>query len=258
MSLNPRIHDWQGRRVWLMGASSGIGLALAEALLAAGAALALSARRTEPLLALAERYPDRVVCLPCDATSVESLRRTAEVLQVRWGRVDLALYLAGDYEPLQAPGFDPARIKQLCDINYLGGVHFSHAALPLIAASSTGGIALVSSVAGYRGLPKALGYGPAKAALIHFAEVLYIDLHRLGLGVWLINPGFVQTRLTAVNDFRMPALISPEEAARAILKGFASGDFEIHFPKRFTGWLKLLRCLPYCLYLPLVARLIKE
>jgi short-subunit dehydrogenase len=121
-------------------------------------------------------------------------------------------------------------------------------------AQGSGGIALCSSVAGYRGLPTSLVYGPTKAALINLAETLWLDLSSRGLGVWLINPGFVRTPLTDRNEFRMPALISAEEAARHILDGFASGRFEIHFPKRFTRWLRVLRLLPYGLYFRLVRR----
>jgi len=109
-------------------------------------------------------------------------------------------------------------------------------------------------VAGYRGLPKALGYGPSKAALTHLAEVLYLDLHPRGLGVSVVQPGFVATPLTAGNDFHMPALITPEVAAAEILGGWARGEFEIHFPKRFTRWLKLMRLLPYSLFFRLVRR----
>ena len=112
-------------------------------------------------------------------------------------------------------------------------------------------------ISGYQAIlsPKALGYGPAKAALIHFAEGLHLELAEQGYGVWLINPGFVATRLTAANDFAMPALLTPEQAAVFTVDGLAGGKFEITYPRRFTVWLKLLRCLPYRLYFPLVRRL---
>ena len=115
-------------------------------------------------------------------------------------------------------------------------------------ARGRGHISLISSVAGFRGLPQGLAYGPTKAALINLAETLYLDLQPQGLGVSVINPGFVETPLTAQNDFPMPALISPDQAALAIVQGWSRGDFEIHFPKRFTRWMKLLRLLPYRLY----------
>jgi len=127
--------------------------------------------------------------------------------------------------------------------------------LPALLAQGKGAIGLVSSVAGFRGLPKALVYGASKAGLINFAETLYMDLRPRGLGVYLINPGFVKTPLTDRNEFRMPALITAEEAADEILAGLRAGMFEIHFPRRFTGVLKLLRLLPYRAYFALIHRM---
>jgi short-subunit dehydrogenase len=124
--------------------------------------------------------------------------------------------------------------------------------LPCLMAQGHGHVSLVGSVAGYRGLPRGLAYGPTKAALIALAETLFMDLHAQGIGVSIINPGFVQTPLTAQNEFHMPALVSPETAAQAILRGWSGGIFEIHFPKRFTLVLKALRLLPFSLYQRLV------
>jgi short-subunit dehydrogenase len=162
--------------------------------------------------------------------------------------------LAGDYLPMRAEEFDLDRARKLIDANLHGVLNGLAAVLPVLLRQKSGGIALVSSVAGYRGLPKALAYGPGKAAVINLAESLWLDLAPLGVGVWLVNPGFVQTPLTAMNDFRMPALIQPADAAREMIKGFASGRFEIHFPKRFTFWMRLLRLLPYRLYFAAVRR----
>ena len=117
--------------------------------------------------------------------------------------------------------------------------------LPGLLAQQSGHISLISSVAGYTGLPKSLAYGPTKAALINLAETLYLDLKDSGIGVSLVCPGFVETPLTAKNQFSMPALITPEQAAQEILKGWRKGAFEFHFPKRFTLWMKALRLLPY-------------
>ena len=154
---------------------------------------------------------------------------------------------------MRATAFDLARAEQVIDINFRGAMRLTNAILPDL--KSGGGIAFVASVAGYRGLPKALCYGPGKAALIHFAECLYLDLEAQGVGVWVINPGFVKTRLTAQNDFAMPALLTPQQAAEAIIDGFRTGDFDIHFPKRFTRVLKLLSLLPYRWYFPLIRRI---
>lgn len=247
--MNPKIKDWNGLRVWLVGASTGIGAAVAHELARRGARLALSARSRERLQAL--ELPQALV-LPCDATDAASLAAARQVLVDAWGGVDLVVYLAGDYEPMGADDFDLARAEQVVAVNFNGAMRLAASVLQDLHPG--GGIAFVSSVAGYRGLPRALCYGPGKAALTHFAECLYLELHGRGVGVWVINPGFVKTRLTDRNDFAMPALLTPEEAARATVDGFAQGAFEIHYPKRFTRVLKLLSLLPYRWYFPLVRR----
>jgi NAD(P)-dependent dehydrogenase (short-subunit alcohol dehydrogenase family) len=248
--MNPKISDWHGKRVWLVGASTGIGAALARELAGHGARLALSARRIEKLQALG--LADALL-LPCDATDASTLAAVHQQLHAVWGGVDLVVYLAGDYVPMRADTFDLAVAERVVAVNFNGAMRL--AATVLSDLRPGGGIAFVASVAGYRGLPKALCYGPGKAALIHFAEVLHLDLAPKGIGVWLINPGFVATPLTAQNDFSMPALQTPEQAARAMLDGFKTGHFEIHFPKRFTRLMKFLAHLPYGWYFPLIRRL---
>jgi short-subunit dehydrogenase len=247
--MNPTILDWGGRRVWLVGASTGIGAAMARELARRGARLALSARSASGLQALGL---DGALLLPCDATDAASLAGARQALRAAWGGVDLVVYLAGDYVPMRADEFDLARAEQVIAVNFNGALRLAACVLPDLRPG--GGIALVASVAGYRGLPKALCYGPGKAALIHFAECLHLDLAARAIGVWVINPGFVQTRLTARNDFAMPALLTPEQAAVAAVDGFRTGNFEIHFPKRFTRVLKLLALLPYRWYFPLIRR----
>ena len=247
--MNPKITDWQGKRVWLLGASAGIGAALAQELAKRGARLALSARNEEKLRAL--DIPDALI-LPCDATDTNSLAAARDKLLLDWWGVDLVIYLAGDYVPMGADNFDLAQAEKVIEVNFLAAMRLTATVLPHLQAG--GGIAFVASVAGYRGLPKALAYGPGKAALIHFAEVLHLDLAPKNIGVWVINPGFVATRLTAKNDFTMPALISPEEAAILTVDGLKRGKFEIHFPKRFTLFMKFMALLPYRLYFPFIRR----
>lgn len=248
--MNPKLRSWLGKRVWLVGASSGIGAALAQALDDRGARLALSARRLDKLQALGI---DNALLLPCDSLDNAGLAAARTKLIDAWDGIDLVVYLAGDYEPMSAADFDLARAEQIVAVNFTGAMRLTAAVLGDLQAG--GGIVFVSSVAGYRGLPKALAYGPGKAALIHFAECLHLDLAPKGIGVWVINPGFVATRLTAKNDFTMPSLLSPEQAAEAIIDGFGRGAFEIHFPKRFTCVLKLLSKLPYAAYFPLIRRI---
>lgn len=252
--LNPRILDWRGQRVWLVGASSGIGEALARALLARGARLAVSARRASALQSLAQSGPERCIALPLDVTDAQAVRAAATGLVQAWGGIDLVVWLAGTYAPMRADSFDLASAREMLDLN-LGAVYNGlDALLPVFLTQRHGGIALVSSVAGYRGLPRALAYGPSKAGLINLAESLWLDLHPRGIGVWLVNPGFVATPLTAKNDFHMPGLIDTDEAARQLIRGLERGGFEIHFPRRFTWWMKLLRVLPVRLCFALLRR----
>ncbi|WP_298293747.1 SDR family NAD(P)-dependent oxidoreductase [Thiomonas sp.] len=247
MSLNPRIDGWGGRRVWVIGASSGIGRATAQVLLQRGARVAVSARQADVL-----REIDGALALPLDVADAAALHAAAQRLQRDWQGLDLLLYCAGTYRPMRATAFDLDSALRHDDVNYRGALHALAAVLPLLLAQRAGHIALVSSVAGFGGLPQALAYGPTKAALINLAETLYLDLRPLGIGVHVVNPGFVDTPLTAQNTFAMPALISPQQAAVAILAGLQAGRFDTHFPRRFTLWLKLLRCLPRAVYFPLV------
>jgi short-subunit dehydrogenase len=251
MAMNPKIADWRGKRVWLVGASSGIGAALARELAARGARLALSGRDGGKLNALGI---DNALVLACDATDTASLAAARRSLRGTLGGVDLVIYLAGAYVPMRAHQFNLELAENIIAVNFTGAMRLSASVLPDLLAEG-GGVAFVASVAGYRGLPKALAYGPGKAALIHFAQCLHFDLAPKGIGVWVINPGFVATRLTARNDFNMPALLTPEQAARATVDGFKAGKFEIHFPKRFTRVMKLLSLLPYGWYFPLVRRI---
>jgi len=247
MALNPRITDWNGKVAWLVGASTGIGRATAALLHSRGAQVVVSARHAKALLGFETERPGSVG-LALDATDAHAVARACGTIVGRFGRIDLAMYCAGTYKPMRATHFDLAEMLAHQRVNYEGALHLLDAVLPVLTRQKAGHLSLVSSVAGYRGLPQALAYGPTKAALINLADVLYMDLHPLGIGVSVVNPGFVETPLTAGNDFKMPALITPEQAAREIVGGWASGEFEIHFPKRFTRWLKLLRHLSDAMY----------
>ena len=257
MPLNPRLTDWQGRVCWLVGASTGIGAATAAALHGRGARVVVSARSRPALEALAAAHPG-MEALPLDATDRDGVRAAAAGIAARHGGIDLALYCAGTYRAMRATDFDLDVALQHVRVNYDGALFLLDALLPQLAAQARAGrgghLSLVSSVAGFRGLPKSLAYGPTKAALINLAETLYLDLSPLGLGVSVVNPGFVETPLTAQNEFKMPALITPQKAAQEMLQGWAAGEFEIHFPKRFTLWLKGLRLLPYGPYFAAVRR----
>jgi NAD(P)-dependent dehydrogenase (short-subunit alcohol dehydrogenase family) len=252
MALNPKIRTWCGQRVWVIGASYGIGAALARRLINEGAHVAISARSRDLLVAIAERTDALVAAL--DVTDPASVKKAAQQIVGTWGGIDLVMIVAGTHTEMSAETFDLPRATRLFDVNVMGVLHCLDTVLPLLLKQDRGGVAIVSSVAGYRGLPKALIYGPTKAALINLAESLYLDLAPRGLGVYLVNPGFVDTPLTQKNDFKMPALVPADEAARLTLKGIADGEFEIHFPKRFTRILRLLRTLPYPAYFAAVRR----
>ena len=250
MSLNLPLSHWAGRTVWLVGASSGIGRALGSALHARGARVVVSARKADALDAFVVEHPG-ALALPIDVTDLPAVHTAVRKI-VETGGLDCMVYCAGHYREMTAMAFDLPDMLRHCQINYEGALHVLDAVLPHFlgrakAGSSgfNGHISLISSVAGYRGLPKSLAYGPTKAALINLAETLYLDLHERGVGVSLINPGFVDTPLTKQNKFTMPALITTDQAAEAILRGWEKGAFEIHFPKRFTYVMKLLQLLPY-------------
>jgi len=254
MSLNPPIRDWRGKRVWIIGASSGIGAALASALLAQGTQVALSARGVSGLEQVAAGHGAKALVLPLDVTDAASVAPELGKIVAAWGGIDLVVWCAGSHHPVRAWELDAASARRLVEVNLNGVINGLPAVVKRLILQNAGGIAIVSSVAGYGGLPTALVYGATKAALINLAETLYLDLAPRGIAVYLINPGFVKTPLTDRNTFRMPALISANEAAREIIAGFARGSFEIHFPRRFTLWLKLLRLLPYRWYFALVRR----
>lgn len=255
--LNPRVDDWRDRRVWVVGASSGIGAELARTLHARGARVAVSARRADALAAVfdgAPAQPHAPVQLPLDVTDAAAVAQACERLRTQWGGLDLVLWVAGTYVPMRAETFDLGTARRILDTNLVSVYGGLAAVLPVLMAQRAGGIALVASVAGYSGLPHALAYGPTKAAMINLAESLYLDLRPLGVGVYLVNPGYVDTPATAVNTYTMPALITAREAAEATLAGIAAGRFEVHYPKRFTSWLKFARLLPYRLYFAAVRR----
>ncbi len=254
MPYNPPLSDWRGKTAWLVGASSGIGQATAHTLHARGAKVFVSARNVQALNEFAGAHAG-AVALPLDVADPAAVKVAAQTV-LDSGPLDLLLYCAGYYKELRATEFDLALMLKHQQVNYTGALYLLDAVLPAMRQRGSGHISLIGSVAGYRGLPNSLAYGPTKAALINLAETMYVDLQASGVGVSLINPGFVETPLTVPNKFNMPALITPTQAATEILAGWARGKFEIHFPKRFTCWMKTLRLLPYALYFPVIKKFI--
>ena len=243
-----------GERVWITGASMGIGAALARRLARDGAEVIASARSAERLAALAASGAGRIVAWPLDITDHAAVREAVTRIEAEHGPLDVAVLNAGTHRPVAAAEFTADGLRDLIEINVMGTAACLEALMPRMIARGRGRIAVVASVAGYRGLPTSAYYGATKAALINLAELLRFDLARAGVTMQLIDPGFVKTPLTDRNEFPMPFLISAELAADRIASGLRSRRFEIAFPRRFVWMLKLLRCLPYALYFPLVGR----
>lgn len=258
--MNPPVSDWSQRRVWVIGASSGIGAALARELLARGARVVLSARREAALRQVAGRYAaggdtagaittgsHTAAVVPLDAADPSVWPDAARAAEQAFGGLDLVIYAAARYDAVQSTNFDPALAQQGFDLNVVALYRCLAEVLPRLAREQRGGIALVGSISGYTGLPKAMIYGATKAALINLAESLYFELAPRKVAVYLINPGFVATPMTAKNDFRMPGLMTPDEAAQAILRGMERGRFEIRFPRGVAGALRWVSRLPHAI-----------
>lgn len=240
--------------IWIVGASSGIGRAVAEKLAAQGVKVAASARSADKLKELEEAYPGVVTAWPLDVTDEALLVEKAAEIDDAMGGLGTMLYCAAAWEPANVQDIDPERFAKNIAVNVMGAVNVLAAIGPKMEARGRGRLAIVSSVAGYRGLPNAAEYGTTKAALIHLCESLKFKYDQTGVTMQMITPGFVDTPLTEKNDFPMPFLISAEKAADYICKGLEGRSFEITFPKRFTFQLKLLRAIPYKLYFWMVGK----
>ena len=233
------------KRAWVIGASTGIGAEIAKQLAEAGVEVAASARTIAP----------GDFAFPLDVTDASAVKTTFSEIEKKLGPLDLIICSFGSYKPLNAFQLTLADHRAGIEVNYMGVVNVFEAVLPNLRQRAKGHIAWISSVAGYSGLPKSAAYGPSKAALINLAEGVYPELVRAGITLSVVNPGFVRTPLTAENDFPMPFLMEPDEAARRTIKGLAQKNFEISYPKRFVLLLKFLRILPYWLFFKITTRL---
>jgi NADP-dependent 3-hydroxy acid dehydrogenase YdfG len=241
--------------LWVTGASAGIGRAFALLMARSGWTVVASARGLEGLQTLAEAaagLPGRIVPMVLDITDRDTHMAVAERIRAEIGPIALAVLNAGTYQPDDALTLDYGQLRKTLTVNVFGTLNGVEAVLPAMVARGKGHLAIVASVAGYRGLPRSIAYSAGKAALISLCESLRFDLEPAGLAVSVITPGFVKTPLTDKNDFPMPFLISPELAAERMARGLARGDFEITFPRRFTWGMKLLRLLPNGLYFRLI------
>ncbi|MBZ0128307.1 MAG: SDR family NAD(P)-dependent oxidoreductase [Rhodobacteraceae bacterium] len=240
--------------IWIIGASEGIGAALAVAWAALGARLILSARSAPQLAELAASLGPRHIALPLDVgdrTSIDAA--AAKVAEI--GSLDRVVHLAALYDPGKIAHLDPETAAKIVTVNLTGSFHIAQIAPPLLR--NGGQLALCGSVAGYIGLPQGQIYSATKAGVISLAQSLRTELAGR-YDVRLISPGFVDTRLTRMNAFTMPVLVTPETAAHAIINGLNRRGFEVHFPRRLTFALKILSALPYWASLPLTGRMAKQ
>jgi short-subunit dehydrogenase len=238
------VSKFAGKTYWLVGASEGLGRALAKELSDAGAHLVLSARNAERLEELSSALQN-ARAVPVDVTALEAVRAAAGTV----GEIDGVIYNAGAYDPMSTANWDTHAAIKMCNVNYTGALHVLGECLPRFLERGKGDITLIGSLAGYRGLPAAIGYGPSKAALISLAETMRHDLKGAGITVRIVNPGFIKTRLTKKNSFHMPMLMTPERAAQHVLRALGSRRFRIDFPAPFSWFIRLLNYLPdYIIY----------
>lgn len=249
--------SFKGEHIWIIGASSGIGAALAKELAGKGASLILSARREEELEKLNHELGGQHLVLPLDVSDHEAVSQAVESIKKQVKTLNRAIFLAAVYKPAEINQRDAEFARKLVEVNLLGPIYTTYALLPLFEEQQSGQIVLCGSVAGFTGLPSGQPYSATKAAVINFTESLYAEAADY-LDVKVINPGFVRTRITDKNKFHMPMRIEPEQAAKHIAKGLKSRGFEIHFPKLFTMMVKLLKVMPYPLSLWLTRKMAKK
>lgn len=232
--------DWQGKRYWIIGASEGLGLALARQISATGAEVILSSRSSARLAEAVAQMPGKARAVTVDVGDAASVAQAAQEV----GDVDGMVFLAGVYWPMKAKDWNAEQVEAMCNVNFTGCARMIGAVLPAMIARGSGHLVLTGSLSGFRGLPGANGYGPSKAGVMAIAESLYADLRGSGVSVQLANPGFIRTRLTDKNDFSMPFLMEPEEAARHIFELMQTDSFKANFPTVFSWLFRLSQFLP--------------
>lgn len=244
------MREWVGKRYWLVGASEGLGRALARQMSAAGVDLVLSARTEARLTELAASLPRNAQVVAMDVSDPASVAAAA----AEAGEVDGVVYLAGLYWPMAAREWDAARVEAMCDVNLTGCARVLGQVLPGMIARDRGHVVITGSLAGFRGLPGSVGYAASKAGCMMLAESLHADLRGTGVLVQQVNPGFIKTRLTAQNGFDMPFIMEAEAAAREMFEHMGSDAFKKSFPAGFSLLFRLGQMLPDWAWYPLFPR----
>jgi short-subunit dehydrogenase len=244
--------------IWITGASSGIGKALAIKFAEKGWIVAASARR-ENLLEDLNKFNPNIYSFPLDVTEIENCKLIANKIIEKFGGIDICVFGTGMHDPKSEKRFNLNKIREIMEVNYFGTMNSINSIYEYFSEKKNGQISIISSVAGYRGLPAAGAYCASKAALTSYAESLNFDMKMKNVRVSLISPGFIKTPMTDQNDFPMPMIKTPEFAANEIFKGLTEKkSFEIHFPKAFTYFLKFLQILPSSIYFKLVSKGMKK
>ncbi|WP_299562192.1 SDR family NAD(P)-dependent oxidoreductase [uncultured Sulfitobacter sp.] len=236
--------DWRGKRYWLVGASDGLGEALAGVLSRAGAEVILSSRSEDKLRAVADGLPGKTSIVTLDVSDNDSVIAAAEAV----GDIDGIVHLAGVYWPFGAEQWDAEQANAIADINFTGLIRVMGQVVPKMVSKDKGHIVITSSLTAFRGLPGSVGYTASKAGTMSLAECMYADLRKTGVKVQVINPGFIKTQLTDKNDFKMPFLMEPEEAAREVFEHMNTDKFKRSFPWAFSLVFRLSQFLPDSLY----------
>ncbi len=241
--------EWTGKRYWLVGASEGLGQALARVMSRAGVEVIVSARSADRLAQVVAELPGPARAVPVDVADDASVAAAAAEV----GAIDGVVYLAGVYWPQGAQGWDAAQVTAMCDVNFTGCARVIGAVMPQFAARGTGHVVITGSLSGFRGLPGAIGYAASKAGTMALAESMYADLRGSGIRVQLCNPGFIRTRLTDKNDFRMPFLMEPDQAAQEMWEHMNTDAFKRSFPMVFSWLFRASQVLPDWVYYRLFA-----
>ena len=239
--------EWSKKRYWIVGASEGLGLALAKKMSEAGASLVLTARNEARLKEIAASLPNKAEVLHLDITNLAAVKKSAKMLK----NLDGFVFLAGAYWPMSAQEWDIGKVTKMVNVNLIGALHTLEVILPMFIEKNRGHLVFTGSLAGYRGLPAALGYGSSKAAIANLSETLRYDLKETSIKVKLINPGFIKTRLTDKNKFKMPQIMAPEDAAEKMFSNMNKNNFSSSFPAPFSWLFRVSRILPDSIYFKL-------